>query len=281
MPHADPFLAAILAEPDDDLPRLIYADWLDERGDPDRAEFIRTQIELARLPVRDPRRRPLAAREAELLDAHGPDWLDPPEDFLANWYFVRGFPEVGLSVRAFLRHADGLARIPDVTRVHLHAHVQMHDEDVRALADFPAAIRVDSLYLGFEWVRDVGAMMLAESPHLGRLAALNLQANGLTAAGAAALAASPKLPRLRELQLVNNLIDDAGAEALAASPERSGLVRLDLSHNEIGPAGALALAESPHLTGLKHLRFAGNGIDGRTRAGRALRRRFGRGVVFR
>src|SRR5947199_5771038 len=104
----DPFLRAILDAPDDELPRLIYADWLDERGDPDRAEFIRLQVELARLPVRDPLRKPLTEREAELMNAHGPDWLDPPDDFLANWYFVRGFLEVGLSVRAFLRPAGEL-----------------------------------------------------------------------------------------------------------------------------------------------------------------------------
>ena len=34
-------LAAIAASPDDDLPRLVYADWLDENGRPLRAEFIR------------------------------------------------------------------------------------------------------------------------------------------------------------------------------------------------------------------------------------------------
>jgi uncharacterized protein (TIGR02996 family) len=34
------FLRAILASPEDDVPRLIYADWLEERGDP-RAELLR------------------------------------------------------------------------------------------------------------------------------------------------------------------------------------------------------------------------------------------------
>jgi uncharacterized protein (TIGR02996 family) len=43
-------LAAVLAGPDDDLPRLVYADWLDENGRPERAEFIRVQCELAQLP---------------------------------------------------------------------------------------------------------------------------------------------------------------------------------------------------------------------------------------
>lgn len=42
------FMAAILANPDDDAPRLIYADWLEEQGDSDRSEFIKVQCELAK-----------------------------------------------------------------------------------------------------------------------------------------------------------------------------------------------------------------------------------------
>jgi uncharacterized protein (TIGR02996 family) len=38
------FLAAISASPGDDLPRLVYADWLDERGDP-RAAYLRAEVE--------------------------------------------------------------------------------------------------------------------------------------------------------------------------------------------------------------------------------------------
>jgi len=34
-------IQAIIAAPDDDLPRLVYADWLEEHGRPERAEFIR------------------------------------------------------------------------------------------------------------------------------------------------------------------------------------------------------------------------------------------------
>lgn len=40
-------MQAILRDPYADLPRLVYADWLDEHGYPKRAEFIRVQIELA------------------------------------------------------------------------------------------------------------------------------------------------------------------------------------------------------------------------------------------
>lgn len=46
------FLAAIREAPDDDAPRLIYADWLDENGEAERAEFVRVQCELARLDIK-------------------------------------------------------------------------------------------------------------------------------------------------------------------------------------------------------------------------------------
>ena len=40
-------LRAVVAAPDDDVPRLVAADWLDEHGEAERAEFIRVQVELA------------------------------------------------------------------------------------------------------------------------------------------------------------------------------------------------------------------------------------------
>ena len=43
MADDDAFLRLILDAPDDDGPRLLYADWLAEHGEPDRAEFIRLQ----------------------------------------------------------------------------------------------------------------------------------------------------------------------------------------------------------------------------------------------
>ena len=43
------FLPTITANPDDDTPRLVCADYLEENGQEERAEFIRTQIELARI----------------------------------------------------------------------------------------------------------------------------------------------------------------------------------------------------------------------------------------
>jgi uncharacterized protein (TIGR02996 family) len=45
----DRFIRAIVENPFDDAPRLIFADWLEEHGDAARAEFIRVQCEVARM----------------------------------------------------------------------------------------------------------------------------------------------------------------------------------------------------------------------------------------
>ena len=71
------FLRTILEDPEDDTHRLIYADWLEEHGDCDRAEFIRVQCELE--PIRDryeiPRAAELHQREEALVRAHNETWL--------------------------------------------------------------------------------------------------------------------------------------------------------------------------------------------------------------
>jgi uncharacterized protein (TIGR02996 family) len=54
MSDRDALLAAIRAQPDEDTPRLVYADWLDENDRPERAAFIRAQVELARTPPWEP-----------------------------------------------------------------------------------------------------------------------------------------------------------------------------------------------------------------------------------
>jgi uncharacterized protein (TIGR02996 family) len=59
-------LAAIHDQPDDDGPRLRFANWLEELGD-SRSEFIRVQCAIACLDENDPRREELEQKHlAEL-----------------------------------------------------------------------------------------------------------------------------------------------------------------------------------------------------------------------
>src|SRR3954467_3180026 len=67
-------LAAIQSQPDNDAPRLAYASWLGEHGDP-RSEFIRAQCELGRLTPSDSHYIMLRAQARALLAAHGAAWV--------------------------------------------------------------------------------------------------------------------------------------------------------------------------------------------------------------
>jgi uncharacterized protein (TIGR02996 family) len=94
MSPEDAFLAEIVEHPDDDAVRLVYADWLDERGDIDRADFIRVQIQRARLDEDDPAQADLERREQLLLKGH-PEWLAKlPAWARSGAVFRRGFVEV-------------------------------------------------------------------------------------------------------------------------------------------------------------------------------------------
>ncbi|HVK11359.1 MAG TPA: TIGR02996 domain-containing protein [Gemmataceae bacterium] len=109
---AVPFLATIRAAPDDDAPRLVYADWLDEHGDGARAEFIRVQCELAR------RQSPaLRAREADLLyryhDAFAGRMASPGFRFRFERGFVTAFGHTGVFMRAIPPRRPGASPVVD------------------------------------------------------------------------------------------------------------------------------------------------------------------------
>src|SRR5262249_48323315 len=115
------FLQAIREQPEDDLPRLACADWLEEHGDLDRAEFIRVQVEKEPLPAHDPRCQELEERESALLRTHEAAWRGALAKCTTQCTFRRGFIErIKLGVRQFLEHADELfALAPTVCHLQL------------------------------------------------------------------------------------------------------------------------------------------------------------------
>ncbi len=204
------FLRAILADPDDDAPRLIYADWLDERGDAARAEFIRVQCAVAALKADDPRRPALEARELDLVTAHGPAWAAPLRGLVKEWDFARGFVErVTCDGTTFLDRADELFRMAPVRRLKFRWH-----PDLQQLARCPYLARLQALDLSYEAVGDA-VQHLTHCPHLKLLAVLDLTGAGLRRAGARSLVNSPYLTSLEELILRENpRVPEAERQAL-------------------------------------------------------------------
>lgn len=95
MTEREALLRAVCEFPDDDTPRLVFADWLQEHGEEERAEFIRVQIEQTRLKKESIPWWKCESRARKLLKAHGWQW---GRDIVANddffWGdFVRGFAE--------------------------------------------------------------------------------------------------------------------------------------------------------------------------------------------
>jgi uncharacterized protein (TIGR02996 family) len=72
------FLQAIIENPGDDGVRLVYADWLEEQGDP-RAEIVRLQCTLSHLAMHDIRRLPLESRVRELAGRYGDPLATVPQ----------------------------------------------------------------------------------------------------------------------------------------------------------------------------------------------------------
>jgi uncharacterized protein (TIGR02996 family) len=283
MNAAEPFLRAIHDRPDDDAPRLVYADWLDERGDADRAEFIRVQCALARAHANDPRRAAWQARERELLERHHTEWGGllhewfPNLDFRRGFLYCTGFDEFPRPVGD-----QGVLRLlADVQVVGIREltlrRSQLTDQGVEALAASWQVRELDYLDLAYNRISPAGAEALARSSHLSRLNGLNLGANDLGDAGIAALFDGPAF-RLQWLSLRGNRISDTGLRTLADSPVLTQLYDLDVGHNQIGDAGALALISSAHFPSLRAVTFYGNQL---TEAGRqSLLARFAGRLVY-
>lgn len=268
MSSAAEFMPAIHADPDDDVPRLIYADWLEDRGDP-RGEFIRVQCELADRRTPYFRREELEQRERELLARHEAEWAAPLRGWVNHWKFRRGFPdEILLTEWAFLTHADTLYRLVPATALRL----QFAGPHLRRVLDCPSLRIVRRLDLSDHYLGAAGVKALAEAPHLPALRELDLGATGVSGAATEILAQSPNLSRVIWLRLADRaaergnptvrfLADGILADALAASPYLRQLGTLDLRHQLMESAGFPTLVLAQQLPSLHTLWLEGNRID--------------------
>jgi uncharacterized protein (TIGR02996 family) len=244
---ADVLLRAILDAPDDDAPRLIYADWLEEQGDSDRADFIRVQVALARSEVTDTRRVELRKRERALIQRHRQEWIDRLPSFVSSYQFDRGFVDNLIVVaEAFLENADVVFQVAPVRHIKLVGARRL----LGALAAEPALARLASLDLSFNGIAMRGLQELAASPYLGNLRALNLCWNPVPDA-LRVLAGAASLTRLEDLDLEKTGLHPSTLRFLGRSSVYERLTRLSLRNNRLDAVAVEVLATPP---GLAHLR---------------------------
>lgn len=212
-------LDAILANPDDDDVRLVYADWCEDEGDDARAQLIRAQVERARLPMWDARHITLQLEEEQCIGEHGARWIAEHEPIEGiTWTgFERGFPAhiEADSFEALAKGRDALVRLP-VSRV--RTPWPENETVALTMGAIPSirAVRLDRAVRGLE-------------PHW--------------------FAQSPLASGLTELTLIEDYADDAGLRVLFGAMPLLETLEME---RDFGPdeCHALMFAELEHLQSL-------------------------------
>jgi uncharacterized protein (TIGR02996 family) len=206
------FIAAIAAEPEDNLPRLVFADWLEENGLTERAELIRLACQFD--PHRDRfdddginalRQRVAALRRPD--DEADLAWrksLYEPMGWGVNVEWRRGFVDaLELPVQWFLAHGEQFrARYPLLRKLVIF---RLNGWGER-LAACPWLRGIREIELAC-WYADADALAVANSPHLGDVERVVLWSGG-SLEQARLFARGSAWPHLGELHLVSR----AGAQ---------------------------------------------------------------------
>jgi uncharacterized protein (TIGR02996 family) len=297
-PEVAAFLAAAKEEPEDDAPRLVLCDWLEEKGDDNdaaRAAFIRLQCEFAsavradpradlpgresllhgigtmrsavmvagnRLAAKDARLKDLRQRAADLQKQHEARWLGPLRERTYTRVFDRGLLALQMHGRKFACRLMAAVAASDlgpwVESLHLRA---LPREALARTSRCPFLAHLRTLDLSYSYrLGAEGLATLASSPHLTRLVRLNASSTGLGPGGGEALAAASGLAHLEELALSAHRLGPGDVAALAGAPHLGTLVALNLGNNQIGAEGVRALASSPHLSRLAALNLRNNAL---------------------
>jgi len=199
-------LAAVIASPEDDAPRIAFARHV-RSYDPDLARFIELQLASAaeRRVKRLGRRTVIGAEDRVLLERHVDTWARTIQKYAVRFEYDRGFvTKLVIEPNLFLEHGEWL-------------YVNAPIRHVGFVKPQEGAFPIDEL---------------AASPLLARLDSLDFTNCGIADAEIAKLTRSRHLERLRYLDLSWLHLGGQAYEALAASPAtRKALVVVRSGHN--------------------------------------------------
>jgi len=231
-------LAAIAAEPDEDAPRLVYADWLQEHDDEEQATFIRDAVRLEWLSdYEDEKRQRVAAQLDAAVNRSGVEWLSELGVTGTALTYDRGMVEsmVYDGIDQFMEDAPTLfARVP--VRAVTICDLVLGDRDwLAVLAETPELLRLRELRLVNRWmpVPADGFERLVTSPHLANLETLAIQDAALNDEDMLCFHLCEHLANLEMLGLSGNRLTADGALTVLRSPRLPNLRQLGLAYNDI------------------------------------------------
>jgi uncharacterized protein (TIGR02996 family) len=261
------FLAEILANPSDMAPRLIFADWLEEQGDP-RGEFIRIQLELSEASENYARREELDERQDQLRRAHEAEWCASLKGKVTGYTFGGGFVEsVEMTYDQAIRHSDDLAKLIPLRRLIVSRGGRVNDRLFSlAILRTIETLRVEQMSLDPNLRGEPPKHPLANLQHLA------VVQSHLTDDDVRTILKF-SMPRLVYVDFSSNELRNSAAELMASHPIADQLQSLSLYDNQIRVAGAMALVNSPRFQSLQFLDLERNKLTEKTQE--ALYRRFG------
>ncbi len=267
MSAADSFLQEIIAAPDDDGPRLVYADWLEERGDP-RAEFIRVQCEEARLGDSD-RREELRRRVRQLLRKHATGWtaeLGAKGAEIRGPDYHRGFVESAkMSIRFCLKSGAELMAKTPIRRVTLTSGGKL----LPKLAQAQHLLGLQELCFVEHRFPESDAAEFVQSPYLANLQTFELHRSHFDSGHFASALASSSFTKLTALNLgLAQSVDPNWAEPLLNAPWLRTIESLHLGR--LNDEMVRRFASSPLLGNLKNWYMTNIGLSLSTETGRTL-----------
>ena len=264
MTDRDALTRAVCAHPDEDTPRLAFADYLDEHGDDGdrvRARFIRVQCEMTTLEEQAPRWRKLYAEERKLLgDLNRRKQLWPTrleKRTFGSAGYERGFlAQITVFAKRFLEEAERFYSDDPIQTVKF---VKLRGESgnvpLPELFASPHLAPLRTLDLTGSHLRYPDLGLLAAAPHLGGLTTLVLGENDVYPLGLAQLMDSQSLASLAHLDLTKNPTrGDTDVEAMASKSGFRRIRSLDVFGWQTTLQGVRAITESPHAAGLEKLR---------------------------
>ncbi len=251
----------VVRNPDDDTLRLIYADWLDENGRPERAALIRAQVEEAAAEPFSPAARAAAGRAEPILRKNHRRWTEHLEGHVADPRFVRGFVgHVAAEAGRFPQVAGPVFGLEPVQSLFVYrAPGGDYLVPLEPVFDVPELQRLTALDLSAAHPLQVEWEALLKCPHLDRLTDLSLRGNPLFPPWLTELLASPSLPGLAGLDLSD--IPNIGPGFLAAVEKAPGrrFRRLNLSGVRLLGGEVQRLLASPCLGRVEELRLVRDG----------------------
>ncbi len=250
--------AVLDAEPDDELPSLIYADWLEEHGQSERAELLRIQWALAGSAISPETRYRLRRQEETLFRRHATLWagqLSRACEKLSEWGSWESFDgwriDAGPDPRAL---GGSMSLLYQRGRAiwSLESPLPVLRESFDTLG--PQALR-DALVIGLSLnhLPEDTLTDFARCSILTHLAELRLESHSLGREILRALGQSDLLRRLHTLRMPNLWLDDAALSELAKARSLQHLREISLHVAYTTAEGVRTLADARSLQGVRRL----------------------------